>query len=289
MGCCAANPKFQLEIPFESSEEYDKLKKEIEQFLSEKNQKEKINKNKLLGLLIKLSNQISKFENEINKFQRNKSKNENLGEDFIEGINQDIKILKDYQTTLNNLVKVKDNNDENEQQNEEVIDKEIIINNNEEEEENNEILKNNNKNEEKKEKENSDIYFKKSIRRNKKGILNQKYYFNKNKDNENESTKNIEIVDTNDNLHLNSNDSINIIFEFENGKRVGLHANKDDKFKDVIERLGEVDTGYETLDDLQFFDGNININDKILRGDKVGDFNLNDYHLIKILFDTKIN
>ena len=33
MGCCAQNAKFQMELPFEKMEEYDKLKMEVEEFL----------------------------------------------------------------------------------------------------------------------------------------------------------------------------------------------------------------------------------------------------------------
>ena len=106
MGCCATEAKFQLELPFEQMEEYDKLKSEIEQFLSSEVPQEKKDKNKISNLLIKLSNQITRYENDLLKLKRNKDKanNENINDDLIEGINQDIKILKEYQTSLNNLL-----------------------------------------------------------------------------------------------------------------------------------------------------------------------------------------
>ena len=294
MGCCSTNNKYQLELPFEKLEEYDKLKLEIEKFLSSQNSNEKTDTNKVLDLLIKLTNQISKSENEVNKLKSDKTKSENINDDLIEGINQDIQILKDYKTKLNNLLKEKDNDVFNQEQKEIINEKEEIINNEEEEEQNSNVLKNkkdiNNNNEIKeKEKENSsDIYFKKSIRRNKKGILNQKYYLNQNKMNnyKNETSfKNMDNIDTNDYLHLNTNDNINIIFEFDNGKKVGLKAMKYEKFMDIIEKLGEIDIGYDNLENLQFFDGKNNINEKILNGDKVGEFNLNDFHVIKVHFD----
>ena len=41
MGCCAMNAKIQMEIPFDNMEDYEKLKLEIEQYLSSKDPKVK--------------------------------------------------------------------------------------------------------------------------------------------------------------------------------------------------------------------------------------------------------
>ena len=285
MGCCAQNAKFQMELPFEKMEEYDKLKMEVEEFLSSKDLKDKKNKNKILDFSKKLSNQISKYEKDLLKLKRDNTKNENISDELIEGMNQDIKILKDYQTTLNNLLK----ETEKKNSNEGLVINQIIINNSSDEENN---LKSNNEHiddENNIDKESSEIYFKKCIRRNKKGILNQKYNIKENNIMSNDETdKKIECTDTKDNqlLYQNSVNNINIIFEFENGKKIGLQANKEEKLKDVIGKLEESGIG-DTLDNYQFFDGNNNIKDKIISGEKVGNFNLNDFHVIKIKTDNE--
>ena len=285
MGCCAQNAKFQMELPFEKMEEYDKLKMEVEEFLSSKDLKDKKNKNKILDFSKKLSNQISKYEKDLLKLKRDNTKNENISNELIEGMNQDIKILKDYQTTLNNLLK----ETEKKNSNEGLVINQIIINNSSDEENN---LKSNNEHiddENNIDKESSEIYFKKCIRRNKKGILNQKYNIKENNIMSNDETdKKMECTDTKDNqlLYQNSVNNINIIFEFENGKKIGLQANKEEKLKDVIGKLEESGIG-DTLDNYQFFDGNNNIKDKIISGEKVGNFNLNDFHVIKIKNDNE--
>ena len=285
MGCCAQNAKFQMELPFEKMEEYDKLKMEVEEFLSSKDLKDKKNKNKILDFSKKLSNQISKYEKDLLKLKRDNTKNENISDELIEGMNQDIKILKDYQTTLNNLLK----ETEKKNSNEGLVINQIIINNSSDEENN---LKSNNEHiddENNIDKESSEIYFKKCIRRNKKGILNQKYNIKENNIMSNDETdKKMECTDTKDNqlLYQNSVNNINIIFEFENGKKIGLQANKEEKLKDVIRKLEESGIG-DTLDNYQFFDGNNNIKDKIISGEKVGSFNLNDFHVIKIKNDNE--
>ena len=285
MGCCAQNAKFQMELPFEKMEEYDKLKMEVEEFLSSKDLKDKKNKNKILDFSKKLSNQISKYEKDLLKLKRDNTKNENISDELIEGMNQDIKILKDYQTTLNNLLK----ETEKKNSNEGLVINQIIINNSSDEENN---LKSNNEHiddENNIDKESSEIYFKKCIRRNKKGILNQKYNIKENNIMSNDETdKKIECTDTKDNqlLYQNSVNNINIIFEFENGKKIGLQTNKEEKLKDVIGKLEESGIG-DTLDKYQFFDRNNNIKDKIISGEKVGNFNLNDFHVIKIKNDNE--
>ena len=283
MGCCATNSKFQLELPFEKMEEYDKLKIGIEEFLSSKEPSDKKNKTKILDFTKKLSNQIAKYEKDLLKLKRDNSKNENISDDLVEGMNQDIKTLKDYQTTLNNLLKEYENINSNE----DVEVNQVIINNNSVEENNLKNCEHLNKenNDNNNDKESTEIYFKKCIRRNKKGILNQKYNIKENNLMSNSDTmKKIECTDTNDNppLYQNSINNINIIFEFENGKKIGLQANKEEKLKDVIKKLNETQIRDGSLENLEFFDGNNNIKDKIINGEKVDNFNLNDFHVIHI-------
>ena len=281
MGCCAASSKFQLELPLEKMEEYDKLKMDIEEFLSSKEPNDKNNKAKILDFTKKLSIQLTKYEKDLIKLKRDNSKNENVSDDLVEGINQDIKTLKEYQTTLNNLLKEYENINSNEdiEVNQEIINNDSVEDNN---------LKNcehinNENNENNKDKESSEIYFKKCIRRNKKGIINQKYNIKENNFMSNsESMKKIECTGTNDILYQNSINNINIIFEFENGKKIGVQANKEEKFGDVIKKLNEEQIGDGTLENLEFFDGNNNIKEKIINGEKVENFNLNDFHVIYI-------
>ena len=273
MGCCAVNAKMQMEIPFDNMEDYEKLKIEIEQFLSSKDPKEKDNTNKILDLLTRTKNQISEYETELNRLQNIQTKNESVNDELIEGITQDIKILKDYYTILDKLAKENQVNNKNNEEKGIINETEIIINNNDEDDEeeiNTNNLKNNKEinNKENSIKENEDIYFKKSIRRNKKGIINQ-------------NNKNLNINGISNNLYLNDSNSINIIFKLENGKKIGVHAKKNEKFLDVIERLDQNDIRID-LKNLEFYDGKNNINKKIIEGNKVTDFNLNENHIIYI-------
>ena len=265
--------KIQMEIPFDNMEDYEKLKLELEQFISSKDPKLKRNMNKILDLLTRTKNQISEYEAEINRLQNIKSKNDNdnVNAELIEGITQDIKILKNYQSILNKIMKENKNTNKNFEENSIINETEIIINNDDEEEEENiNYLKNNKRinNKENAIKENEDIYFKKSIRRNKKGIINQ-------------NNKNFDMNDTSDNRYSNDSNNIKIFFEFENGKKIGVHAIKNEKFLDVIERLDQNNIRKD-LKNLEFYDGKKKINQKIIEGDKVVDFNLNENHIIFI-------
>ena len=265
--------KIQMEIPFDNMEDYEKLKLELEQFVSSKDPKLKRNMNKILDLLTRTKNQISEYEAEINRLQNIKSKNDNdnVNAELIEGITQDIKILKNYQSILNKIMKENKNTNKKFEENSIINETEIIINNDDEEEEENiNYLKNNKRinNKENAIKENEDIYFKKSIRRNKKGIINQ-------------NNKNFDMNDTSDNRYSNDSNNIKIFFEFENGKKIGVHAIKNEKFLDVIERLDQNNIRKD-LKNLEFYDGKKKINQKIIEGDKVVDFNLNENHIIFI-------
>ena len=102
MGCCGSKSKLQIEIPYEKVEKYKNLKLRIEQFLSNTDPKERMDSNKILDLLIKTSNEISDYEDELKKLKRSKNKNMNVSDELIEGISQDIKVLKDYHQILNN-------------------------------------------------------------------------------------------------------------------------------------------------------------------------------------------
>jgi hypothetical protein len=299
MGCCGSNTKLQVEIPYEKVEKYNKIKNELEQFLSSNESKEKKNRKKILDLIIKTSNEISEYEQELKKLKINKAKNADINDALLEGIDQDIKILKSHHTSLYNILKDCDYIETNEQQ--EIINEKYTLPNNNEilmknQNETNLILNDNSSlipNSERNSKKEY-IYFKKYIRRNKKGILN------KNKNNNaqinfmnnyiNDNDKKTEQICTSENNLLDSDkERLNLIFELDNGKKVILHAAKVEKFINVIKKLGEKEDGYDNLSDLQFFDEEKDISEKIENGENVENFGLTDFHLIQVKFRNKIN
>ena len=272
MGCCGRKSEKLTEIPFEKVEKFDKLKQRIEQFLSSNDPKEKRDNNLILDLLIKTSNEISDYEYELNKIMNKIDKDEITNNELIEGINQDIKILKDYHAILNKLMK----------------ENEYMIDNPSYNQENILILQN-----EKSSKKES-IYFKKYIRRNKIGILNMKSRIKRNNiqlnflNNYEESNKKNEINCTSESLNINEdNEKLNLIFELDNGKKVILYAGKGEKFLDVIKKLSEKDIDYNDYKKLKFFDEENDITEKIVNGESAEDLGLTDFHLIQVKFDNK--
>ena len=67
-------------------------------------------------------------------------------------------------------------------------------------------------------------------------------------------------------------------------KKIGLKANKEEIFLEVIQRLDKKEMGYDKIENLKFFKEKDNISEKIFNGEKVQDFNLNDFQLIQIRF-----
>ena len=314
MGCCASHTKLQIDIPFERMDEYNKVKKDIEEFLDNKDPNVRSDSNKILDLLIKTSNVISKYENDLRILKKNKNDSKDIGDDLIEGINQDIKVLRSHHITLNNLLKESEYPQTNKK--EEIFNEEINppqSDNNIENDNNNYLSseRNNEKN------NSSSIYFKKALRRNKKGVLNQKYNNINNNKNElirtSENNNNNELLydedddnninnDINNNIHNEINNEINyeinndinlitLIFEFENGKKVQIQSNKEDKLMDVIIKLSEEELFINDLNLLEFYYGDNLLNEKIENGDKIEDFNFdeNEYHLIQVKFKEKNN
>ena len=161
MGCCGSNTKLQTELALKHLEKYSKLKSNLEQFLFKEDQKERMNPKKLFDIVIKSSNEISDYEKELNKLKRNKLNNINISDELIEAIEEDINKLNEYHKILRELLANSDKLDNNKEN--KIINEKININNKED----SSILSSeiNNKKE--------NIYFKKYIRRNKKGILNK--------------------------------------------------------------------------------------------------------------------
>ena len=298
MGCCGSKTKLQVEIPYDKIEKYNKIKVELDQFLSNNESKEKMNRNKILDLIIKTSNEISEYEQELKKLKKNKENNANITDELIKGIDQDIKTLKSHHTSLYNLLKECDYIESNEQQ--EIINEKYTLPNNNEILMNNKNEMNSNLNDNSNLMLNSErnskkeyIYFKKCIRRNKKGILNKNNHnaqINFMNNYENDNDKKTEQICTSENILLDSDkERLNLIFELDNGKKVIIHAAKEEKFKNVIKKLREKEEGYDNLSDLQFFDEEKDISEKIENGENVENFGLTDFHLIQVKFRNKIN
>ena len=295
MGCCGSKSKLQLEIPYEKVEKYKNLKLRIEQFLSNKDPKERMDSNNILDLLIKTSNEISDYEDELKKLKRSKNKNMNVSDELIEGISQDIKVLKDYHQILNNSLK----------ESEYYFDNQINENINEEK------LKNNNNLNDIKNKDDSSIlssekhtkkenmlYYRKYIRRNKKRNANNNRYnevndlrlhFLNQYEITNEDDKNNDFILTSENIPLDINNDLNLIFELDSGKKLLLHANQEEKFLSVVKRLSEKEEGYDNLENLRFYDEEKDISENIWNGDKIKDFGLTDFHLIQVKIIDKNN
>ena len=296
MGCCGSKSKLQVEIPYEKVEKYKNLKLRIEQFLSNKDPKERMDSNNILDLLIKTSNEISDYEDELKKLKRSKNKNMNVSDELIEGISQDIKVLKDYHQILNNSLK----------ESEYYFDNQINENINEEKLRNNNNNLNDIKNKddssilssEKHVKKENLLYYRKYIRRNKKRNANNNRYNEVNNlrlnflnqyEITNEDDKNNDFILTSENIPLDINNDLNLIFELESGKKLLLHANQEEKFLNVVKRLSEKEEGYDNLKNLRFYDEEKDISENIWNGDKIKDFGLTDFHLIQVKIIDKNN
>ena len=296
MGCCGSKSKLQIEIPYEKVEKYKNLKLRIEQFLSCKDPKERMDSNKILDLLIKTSNEISDYEDELKKLKRSKNKNMNVSDELIEGISQDIKVLKDYHQILNNSLKESEYYFDN-QINENINEEKLKNNNNKLNEMNNKddssILSS-----EKHAKKENILYYRKYIRRNKKRNANNNRYnevndlrlhFLNQYEITNEDDKNNDFILTSENIPLDINNDLNLIFELDSGKKLLLHANQEEKFLSVVKRLSEKEEGYDNLENLRFYDEEKDISENIWNGDKIKDFGLTDFHLIQVKIIDKNN
>ena len=296
MGCCGSKSKLQVEIPYEKVEKYKNLKLRIEQFLSNTDPKERMDSNKILDLLIKTSNEISDYEDELKKLKRSQSKNMNVSDELIEGISQDIKVLKDYHQILNNSLK----------ESEYYFDNQINENINEEKLRNNNNNLNDIKNKddssilssEKHIKKENMLYYRKYIRRNKKRNANNNRYnevndlrlnFFNQYEITNEDDKNNDFILTSENIPLDINNDLNLIFELDSGKKLLLHANQEEKFLNVVKRLSEKEEGYDNFENLRFYDEEKDISENIANGDKIKDFGLTDFHLIQVKIIDKNN
>ena len=398
MGCCGPKDKNSDDFPYEKVEEFNKLKSEINQIIIDKDHQDRKNVNKLFELFNKTSNKISEYENEIKKLKNQK---QNLNNDLLKGLNEDIKQLRDYNHTLNNLIKESEDNEivkKTDQKNEignnlqneiengkKITEKDIIIDEvknsdlNIEDNGNIKILKNfNNKknnlenfleddfengarhnfenatdndfqiefnNDDNGKKENSrdlinglnneqlssinnnnndnneninnlnnfsqsgeikdekddKIYYKKSVRRNKKSdILNKKSKTNSQKsilkrnlfgDNEMGNDNNInynedmenELLEKNGNTPIQlENNLINLIFALENGEKIELKAKKNERMLDIIEKFDRDFEEYSNIENIELFDKDNEITEKVKNGEDISSLGINNEHIIQI-------
>ena len=307
MGCCGNLDKNHYEMPYEQIEEYNQLKAEIDGIITNNDNPYRKDSNKLLELLNKTSVKISEYEEELDNLKNKKNIDKNIPDDFINGLNSDIKELKDYYLILDNLIKENDNENKsiklnlNEIQKEDAIKEEVTLSNRDKK--NNDILRNINIQNNANINEQNDlninntdnIYFKKYVRRNKRSDI-----FNK-KSNQSRAFPQADLFGfpqpenfnflSNDNGLMNKdeittseviNNIINIIFVLQNGKKVGIQIKKNDKFLTAIEKLGEKEENLKDINNMILLDGEEDITDKVKNGENISSFGFNDYHFIQV-------
>ena len=322
MGCCGSLNKNNYEMPYEKIEEYNKLKKEIDEIITNNENPYRKDSNKLLELLNKTSVKISEYEEELDNLKNKKNIDKNIRGNYIKGLNSDIKELKDYYLNLDNLIKENDNDKVNDKVNDRDEDKDndnkikiinLKLNINEIKKEdiinekvplsnrvqtNSDILKNINIKNDVILTEQSDmslnntdnIYFKKYVRRNKRrNNLKQRFIpqadlfgFPK-PEKFNFLTNNNGLVNK-DEISTSevTNDIINIIFVLQNGKKVGIQIKKNDKFLTAIEKLGEKEENLKDINNMILLDGEEDITDKVKNGENISSFGFDDYHFIQV-------
>jgi len=109
MGCCGNNKKNNYEMPYKQIEEYNILKKEIDEIITNNESPHRKDSNKLFELLNKISVKISEFEKELDNLKNKKNIDNNIRDNYIKGFNTDIQEMKEYYLILDNLVKENDN------------------------------------------------------------------------------------------------------------------------------------------------------------------------------------
>ena len=340
MGCCTPTNKNMIDFRFEKVDEFNKLKSEIDEIISDPGHKDRKNVNKLFELFNKTASKINEYEREVKKLKNKRATNKKVDDNMMQGLINDIRQLREYNHTLNDLIKKSDENDviytetkplninenqiktESEYNN---IDNEIeninkqkpnttrgMINNNEvrglninnkkfnlkkfiendirkgnkgkyqSESENDFIINDGEKTPKEKEiigdlknskihsisssiENNSErddsIYYKKSIRRNKKSDVFNRKSFPNDQDNDN---------------------IINLILALENGQNVGVQAEKTQKFLVILEKLGENEEDYTDIENLELYDENGEITEKVLNGDIISSFGFTDNQIIQI-------
>ena len=110
MGCCITRNRIIYDFPYEEIDEFNKLKTEINQILNNKDKINHTDNNELLELINKISIKIATCQEVIENLKIKRRTNPQLINETIEGVNTNIKELKEYNYFLNN--KVKENKNE---------------------------------------------------------------------------------------------------------------------------------------------------------------------------------
>ena len=145
------------------------------------------------------------------------------------------------------------------------------------------------------------IYYKKSVRRNKKSdILNKKSKTNSKKnflkrnlfgDNEMRISNNInynedmenELFERNGNTPIQlDNNLINLIFVLENGEKIELKAKKNERMLDIIEKFDRDFEEYSNIENIELFDKDNEITEKVKNGEDISSLGINNEHIIQI-------
>ena len=176
-----------------------------------------------------------------------------------------------------------------------------INNNNNDNNENINNLNNFSQSGEIKDEKDDKIYYKKSVRRNKKSdILNKKSKTNSQKsilkrnlfgDNEMGNDNNInynedmenELLEKNGNTPIQlENNLINLIFALENGEKIELKAKKNERMLDIIEKFDRDFEEYSNIENIELFDKDNEITEKVKNGEDISSLGINNEHIIQI-------
>ena len=306
MGCCGGEEKNIEEFPFEKMESINNFKTEISEIITNKDNKDRKNIQKLSDLYNKASKKVKEYEEELKKLKKNKSNTGNFADNLIQGMDDDIKQLKEYSFTLSNLIN--NNQDENKPLNNNLINEDIKKTENEEvniskteekisdinnrngpkilkyflnqnltEKKNGDLEKNLIEN---KISKNNPIYYKKYLRRNKRSdIFNRKT----------PSTQNFKDGTQSDISEEKNKNLTNINFVFEEGQEINVKADKNEQILTVIEKISEQIGKFRNIEKLEFFNGNVNVTEKIKKGEIVSsfDFKDNNFILVKLIKESK--
>ena len=253
MGCCGPQDKNVEDFPFEKIEDFNNLKSELSEIISDKEHKQRKNINKLFELFNKTSNKINEFEREVKKLKNKKLRNSNVNNDVIKGLNDDIKQLREYNHTLNDLIKESDDN-------------EIVNNNNI-----NENDKNNINNSEKKFENGIFDQIQNEVKNDfENEIINEEINESNNdiKNNDNEETNNLRNINNKNIINNNINNEENNIDnylenEFETGYKNNTKSNFQDEtendFQEHLNNINNINDNNEKAED-NYLNNNINDN-----------------------------
>ena len=300
MGCCLTHIRIINEFPYEDIDGFNKLKNEINYILNNKENINHSDNKELLELINKISIKIAKCQEIIENLKTKRRINPEIINEIIQGIKTNVKELKEYNIFLNNQIKINKNVIKiKEILEEEIKPKEIVngktkliikdksINNNKLKYKNNLNLN-----------QIKPIYYKKFVRRNKNNFNKTINPMNSNKQylltnfncfnnlNNGIFHKTVNLYDKNMISMYDYENKINIIFELENGKKIAIDNYKNDTFLNAINKLGEKVDTYNNIENMIVMDGNNDITDKIIKGEIISEFQLNDYHLINITLKT---